>query len=275
LKENDAPSSDRLRLSQYKDGTNLAQRASIHERFGTNPQGWLAWVFDQLECTNEASILEVGCGPGLLWQHNAAKIANGWALYLSDFSSGMLTEARNRVTLPGRCSFLSSDAQALPFPDASFDLVIANHMLYHVADIQRVLSEIRRVMRPGAKLFAATNGKDHLVEIAELASVAKSERHSETAVAFQASIATFDLDTGPKALRALFPSVQIRRYEDSLSVTDAEAIVRYVQSSPILHLRERELARLRILLTDQIRARGVITVRKDAGLLIALKRNGA
>jgi len=264
-----------MRLSQYKDGTNLAQRASLHERFSTNPQGWLTWVFDQLECSRDARILEIGCGPGFVWQHNAARIRDGWALYLSDFSSGMLTEARAHITAPVRCSFLSSDAQAPPFPDASFDVVIANHMLYHVPDVHRALSEIRRVMRPGARLYAATNGKKHLIEMAELVSTAKSERDSQTARAFQATIATFDLDTGPPALRALFSSVESRRYPDSLCVTDAEAIVRYVQSSPVLHLQERELARLRSLLTDRIRAKGAITIGKDAGLVIATNRNGA
>ncbi len=275
MKPDTVPPSDALRVSQYKDITNLAQRASLHERFSTNPQGWLAWVFDQIEFSREAEILEVGCGPGLLWRHNAARIDNGWSLYLSDFSSGMLTEARSRISPPCRYHFLASDAQALPFPDSSFDLVIANHMLYHVPNLPRALSEIRRALRPGARLYAATNGRGHLIEMAQLVSAAKCDRASETARAFQAGLEAFNLETGPVALAAFFSAVEVRRYTDALYVTDPEAIVGYVQSSPVLHLHDQELARLRSLLTDQLRARGGIAIRKDPGLLIAVKTNGA
>ena len=45
-----------------------------------------------------------------------------------------------------------ADVQDLPFPDASFDAVIANHMLFHVEDRPRALGEIVRVLRPDGRL---------------------------------------------------------------------------------------------------------------------------
>ena len=56
------------------------------------------------------------------------------------------------------------DAQDISFPDSLFDSVIANHMLYHVSDLSRVLSEIKRVLKPGGCLCAAISRRDHLVE---------------------------------------------------------------------------------------------------------------
>jgi SAM-dependent methyltransferase len=253
----------------------LDDRAALHERFSTNPQGWFAWVFDQLACRDGARILEVGCGPGVLWQHNAERLERSWEVYLSDFSHGMVAEAKSRLDALGIRFYLSSDARALPFPDAHFDAVIANHMLYHVPDIGRALSEVRRVLRPGAKLYAATNGRRHLQEMAQFVSTAKSEQGGETSQAFWMSIRNFDLETGTEALGRWFSRVEVRRYPDSLRVTDVEAIVRYVQSSPTLRVTGPALGKLRCLLRDEMQRRGAITISKDPGLLMGTKPNGA
>ncbi len=88
---------------------------------------------------------------------------------LSDFSPGMIEEAQHNLADAGRpFAFERIDAQAIPFADASFDMVIANHMLYHVPDRPQALAEIRRVLRPGGRLYAATGGANHLREIGEL-----------------------------------------------------------------------------------------------------------
>jgi len=60
----------------------------------------MQWVFDQFNLAAKSRILEVGCGPGLLWLQNVARIPEGWDITLSDFSPGMLDEAANRR--PGR-----------------------------------------------------------------------------------------------------------------------------------------------------------------------------
>lgn len=52
-------------------------------------------------------------------------------------------------------AFVRADARELPFPDQSFAAVIANHSLEHFNDLDRALSEIRRVVRPGGSLFVA------------------------------------------------------------------------------------------------------------------------
>ena len=58
-----------------------------------------------------------------------------------------------------------ADIRDLPFEDESFDGVVANHMLYHVPDRPQALAEIRRVLRSAGRVFATTNGGDHLQEI--------------------------------------------------------------------------------------------------------------
>jgi ubiquinone/menaquinone biosynthesis C-methylase UbiE len=57
------------------------------------------------------------------------------------------------------------DVCALPFPDNSFDAVVAAWMLYHVRPLDKGLTELTRVLRPGGRLVAITNGRAHLKEL--------------------------------------------------------------------------------------------------------------
>src|SRR5438093_720553 len=153
---------------QYRDASNLQSRVQLHDRFSTNPLGWYRWAFDRLQLPPRSRILELGCGDGGLWLKNAERIPAAWAITLSDFSPGMLRDVRNNLKAVERqFRYAVSDAQAIPFVDGHFDAVIANHMLYHVPDRPRALAEIRRVLRPGGRLFAATNGGRHMRELHE------------------------------------------------------------------------------------------------------------
>ena len=57
------------------------------------------------------------------------------------------------------------DVQHLLAPDASYDVVLALWMLYHVPDLDRGLAELRRVLRPGGRLVAVTNGDEHVADL--------------------------------------------------------------------------------------------------------------
>src|SRR5215212_2091596 len=150
---------------QYKNAANLNDRIQLHQRFSTNPYDFHMWVFDQLKLAANSHVLELGCGPGSLWRPNLARIPAGWQITLTDFSPGMLAEARASLAGAHLFAFEQADAQAIPFADRSFDAVIANHMLYHVPDRAKAFAEVRRVLRPAGRLYAATNGEQALQEI--------------------------------------------------------------------------------------------------------------
>ena len=134
---------------QYADPSNLDARVALHQLYSTHPQGWNEWVLNQFDLPPEARILELGCGPGHLWRSNLERLPEGWRIVLSDLSRGMVRTARRSLRIVDHAgerwfSFTVHDAQTLPYPDGSFDAVVANHMLYHVPNKWHALSEIYR-----------------------------------------------------------------------------------------------------------------------------------
>jgi len=102
-----------------------------------------------------------------LWRKNIVRIPTTWDITLSDFSAGMVHEAQQQLRGTSHpFTFAVIDAQAIPYPEAAFDAVIANHMLYHVPDRAAALAEMKRVLKPGGHVFASTVGPRHLYEMA-------------------------------------------------------------------------------------------------------------
>ena len=257
-----------LKADQYRDSSNLDARVMIHQRFSTNPYGWFHWIFDTLEkLAAQAEILELGCGPGYLWSNCVARIPAGWRIILSDLSPGMVDAAwRNLVVTERTFKFEQIDAQSIPYPDESFDAVIANHMLYHLPDRAKAITEIRRVLKPGGRLIATTVGQGHLYEISEWLRCAHLEG------SFQEFSRAFTLENGLEQLQPFFSQVTMIRYEDNLQVTEIEPILVYLRSSiHISELPEDCLREIQMTLEEELRHKGSIFIRKDSGLFEAIK----
>ena len=262
---------DYLQHVQYANGRNLSRRMAIHERFSTNKYGWHRWVFDHLITDPDARVLELGCGTAELWTKNAARVPNRWHVLVSDLSSGMVKQARGSLVATGLAfAYAVADAEAIPFRSDAFDCVIANHMLYHVPNLDTALSEVRRVLRSGGVFYAATNGRDHLREKRALvAEFDPTIRWSSGGAA-----ARFSLENGASILSLFFSEIAVHHYRDSLEVTEAEPLVEYVASTladPSLPLSGDRLAAFRDFVQRRLLDHGVIRVTKDPGLFLARK----
>lgn len=262
-----------LRNDQYRNAGNLDARAELHRRYSTNPQGLHRWVFDHLDLPADARVLELGCGPGWLWQNNLDRIPSGWTITLTDFSPGMVKAARENLARGGRYfTFRVVDAQDIPLPDATFDAVIANHMLYHVPDRDRALAEIMRVLKPQGVLIASTVGDNHNREMYEIMEAFEPalEPNQMKAVNRQ-----FTLQNGGAQLEAVFPQVARHDYIDNLAVTDVAPLVDYVYSlgsfldiNLIADRRAEFTARVADLLAA---GNGTIHITKESGLFLVHK----
>lgn len=254
---------------QYRDSTNLDARISLHERFSTNPYDWFLWVFDHLEIQPMARILEVGCGTGRLWVENRDRIPIGWEISMMDFSPGMIDQARQNTAplIPG-ITFSVGNAMMLPFQAETFDAIIANHMLYHVPDRVKALQEFYRCLKPKGRLYAATNGSDHMVELWE------TLIHYYPDTVWNSASAPFNLENGTEQLHQVFKNVQTVRYDDGLEVTEADPLVSYIRSLSTMYgkeICEENLSRMREEIFQVINDKGAFFIRKSVGLYTASK----
>ena len=263
-----------LRGVQYQDDTNLKKRMGLHERFSTNPTGWHRWMTDRFDFPIGCQILEVGCGPARLWSARGESLPPTWQVTLSDFSPGMLAKAQYALSaqhIGPSYRFTVSDAQSLPFPSASFDVLIANHMLYHIPDRPRALAEFKRVLCPGGKLYAATNGKNHLRELHEwVVRAAGKDELTAAQFGWRAS-GKFGLENGRDQLEQHFSTVEIERYPNALEVTQTEPLIQYVQSMMSYDQAKIQtwIGKLRELLQAEIDTRGAVHISIDSGLFLA------
>ncbi len=118
----------------------------------------LEWIAFVPEC-----VLDLGCGTG----HGAAALAARWPrarVIALDAAPRMLAEAR-RLAAGARIDWLRAEAEAVPLPDASVDLVFSNLVLPWCEDIDAVFAQVARILKPRGLFTFTTLGPDTLGEL--------------------------------------------------------------------------------------------------------------
>jgi len=202
----------------YASESRLLDRRSIYET--SEGPSTLDVLWDRIAEAAPERVLEVGPGPGELSERMATEL--GAEVLAIDVSERMVELCRARAV-----DARLGDVQALAFEDASFDLVVAAWVLFHPEDLDRALSEIARVLRPGGRLIAATNSELHLIELWQLLGIERT-RYS------------FGAENGERSLRDHFASVTTHVVEGAVSFADTAVVRNYVASSILYgHLADR------------------------------------
>jgi len=154
------PEDPTLVASQYATEAPLEARRSAYADVEGPDAKEVA--FEAIAERSPRRVLEVGGGPGELSERIARELEA--EVVMVDISPRMVELARARG-VDGRVG----DAEDLPFADGEFDSTVAAWMLYHVEDLDSALSELGRVLRPGGRFVAVTNGREHMQELRRLA----------------------------------------------------------------------------------------------------------
>lgn len=253
--------------AQYRNSTNISARIRLHRLFSSNKQGWFPWIYEQCQITEGMKILELGCGNGRLWIENKAKLPADCEIILSDISEGMIRDVRREQSLQDdRFSFAAFDCHAIPYEDASYDLVIANHVLFYCKDVDRVCSEVGRVLKPGGRFVCGTYGVAHMQEVSRLV----TQFDDRITLSGENLYEHFGKENGAQALAPYFAEVDWQQYEDALIVTQAEPLIEYVLSC---HGNQNQYIlekynKFRKYVEGQIR--NGYTITKDAGIFISV-----
>ncbi len=256
---------------QYDDAERLRIRIDTHDRFSERDGTFADWALAKIAAGPSMRLLDVGCGPG---PYHPALIAAGAAIVALDQSAGMAREVLAQASrLGATVDVARGDAVALPFADASFDRVIACHMMYHVTDQRGAFEEMRRVLAASGRVVLTTNAGS-IGGWEELHERAAHALGYEPLPRDDARFTLDDLDL----VRGVFPSAEVFVRDDAFLFREAEPAVRYYASgiddrirdrpsdgshhTPLIDAVRREIER--IIVRD-----GVLRIEKSAGCFVA------
>jgi ubiquinone/menaquinone biosynthesis C-methylase UbiE len=248
----------------YVKKDTLSTRINIHEKYSVNKYGWTSWVFDQYKFKQNMNILELGCGTGNIWIGKEKNLPENINITLTDISPLMIEKAKKNMKKNKMFSFQIVNIQNIPFDNKTFDVVIANHMLYHVPNMAKALYEIKRVLKDNGYFYTTTIGENSLKELQDI------YKKFEDKVKFQYSQnCSFTLENGKKILGEYFSKIEQKLYIDSLKVTDTNDLMEYIISYNKI---PKEINKIFYeAVKSKFNEEGIFNIRKDQGIFICKK----
>lgn len=246
---------------QYATANNLNTRISIHDKYSTNKMGFGNWIVSNYRIDKGVKVLELGCGTGDMWKNRESLINACSKLILSDFSEGMVETTKGNIGNYDNVEYKVLDIQEIPYENETFDIVIANMMLYHVPDIDKGLAEVRRVLKKGGHFYCATYGEHGIIEyLSKILSAYGVEDNINK---------NFTLQNGCEILSKVFSKVEKLEYIDSLAVTNVDDMVEYIYSlSSMTSLNNVPKHIIKDILIQNL-TNGVLNVPKEYGMFVA------
>ena len=220
--------------SQYENANNISARIRLHKEFSSNKQGWFPWIFEtgiapaltkkkpSTKSSTKISakistteILELGCGEGSLWLENLERLPKNVHITVSDISEGMIRDIRRNIGQDDRFSYETFDCHNIPAKTKSYDIIIANHLLFYCDDIPQVCNEITRILKPSGIFICSTYGPAHMQEITNL--VQKFD--SRIILAAENLYERFGLNNGEEILKDYFSKIETLQQSQALIFT--------------------------------------------------------
>ncbi len=217
----------------------------------------------EAEYANESGIEDT-----LQGTQNIRDIQNTWEMqntrdiqHIQDIQDSTAHKTGQQVSF----KFNTFDCADIPYKNNYFDIVLANHVLFYCDNIENVLKEVKRVLKPGGVFICATYGAFHMKEISELV----TEFDKRIVLAADNLYDKFGLDNGRDMLIKHFNNVDIRKYDDYLLVDKAEPLIEYILSchgNQNQYLLDR-YSDFKAFIRNKL-ARKPFKITKDAGLFI-------
>lgn len=193
----------------YATDQQMRELNETRERFSHPRIDFPNWALDGIQWRGDERVLDIGCGYGAYYDRLNPRFPD-LSYYGVDLSEGMLRQHAAYET--GRLTV--GEATQLPFTSGSFDVVMANHMLYHIPDLEAAMREIKRVLKPDGVLMATTHSIQTMPELRMLirrAIIILTRANPSSVRPPMAVSDLFSLETGTRFLSRYFFGVC--RYE--------------------------------------------------------------
>ena len=267
-------------IKQYIKSDNLEKRINIHE-YSTSDVNWHDYLLDKCDIKEGMSILDIGCGNGLLWYRERNLLPDNINIYLVDNSKAMLDSAKQihfsekdfytdkNIKFHYHICDASNINKLLEINSKKFHRIMANHMLYHIDDSDRklLLGYVNAMLTDDGKFIASTIGKNHMKEIFELA-----YEYDKNVKAPEWFSRGFILENGKEQLDVFFSNVTMFYHDNNLLIPDWRVIYDYLCSLPGIEkvMRKNKEASVKFL-KDRVTESKPFFIRKSTGVFVAKK----
>ncbi len=257
----------------YTTDEALRIRMETHDRYTVPPTNYVGWALGCIQWRGDEVVLDVGSGPGRWLPEVQTRQPNATYFGL-DLYPGMV------LTHPARSSLAIADAQNLPYPAGHFDMVMANHLLFHVPDMEQAILEFRRVLKPGGILMTSTNSVHNMPELQVLMRRAVTLLVPPGTTNIQVPPAhtdLFTLESGTRLLARHFYAVVRHDLPGQLIFPEVEPVMAYMESTR--SVREPQLPAgvlwddVMLIVREQVNRLiehfGELVINKLSGVLVA------
>lgn len=262
-----------LTAHQYATPDHLSVRQRTHQLYGETPFDLPQIVLDQITWRGDEWVVDVGAGTGL---YASPTLARTGRYVAGDLSAGIL------AAIPPEVQRVNLDAQQLPVARQAVDVLLANHMLYHVPDQAAALREFARVLRPGGVVLAATNSDHNMPQLQHVLQQAFTDLAGVDLPAtwLEAPTRRFSLENGGALLATVFDPVQRVDFSSDLLFPAPEPVIAYLASSVrdwVERFRPHQVTwpaladALQRRLRRHIADHGVFRVTRQAGVFVAYR----
>ncbi len=263
---------------QYSTDEYLRIRQETHDKYTVPNVNFSEWALKMTPWKGDERVLDVGCGNGIYYT-KIRQLHPNVQYFGVDLFEKML-EAH-----PSPANLTQGDIWTLPFANASFDVVMANHVLFHIDDIDHSIKEIRRVLKPTGVIMTTTNSIQNMQELQVLmrrAIVLLSRSGGANARTPSSINEAFALENGTRILARHFYAVVRHDLPSALVFQETEPAMAYLESTR--EMREGNLPGdvewddvmviMRQQINQLVKHLGELVINKQNGVLLASNEGG-
>lgn len=264
-----------LSSSQYATAAKLRARWNLY-KFSIPKIDIHQTGIEHLHLKGDENILEVGCGDGgvLINLRRDGHKGQLVGLEINDKMFQTAVNLQTKVNIQPPIAFMVGSADYLPFPDKSFDVIIAFFMLYHMPDIQKTLREWKRILKDDGKVLITTSSILNKPKHKTFKKLAEA-LIGKTAPQFNSS---FNVENAEKQLNGIFKIIDTFVYEGRIKLNKSNQYMKAFNSirdmyDPIPSNLEWEKAKkaVRTKVEKEIDQNGFFTDIVRRGLFICRK----
>jgi SAM-dependent methyltransferase len=216
----------------FSTDTPLAIQQLTQNRYRSNPNAMLDHLLRCLALQGTESVLDLGCGNGLILHNVATRMSDGGEITALDINKPMLDAAQRNTPFSWvDIDFVCGDAEEveviLPGP---YDRIMANYIFHYIADAPALCAQLQRILSPGGRLIVTTEGLSSMPEMYTIHLEAMQRVGFDKDLLSRAPRGrrgSLPLETGGELLREYFSDVTLRRYEDSLVFRSPEPFMKF------------------------------------------------